>query len=134
MKTCTTNPAGWGLLALLLLAGGCAKEASRPRVQGKVTYQGKPVAGQTLVLVSEGAKKEFFSQRLPLSAQGTFAGEVPQPGKYKVVIEESLAVQEGRKPADPNRPAIPRKYRNRDTSDEEWTITEGDNYKEIKLK
>jgi hypothetical protein len=123
-----------GSLFLLFLAQGCSSPPSRPHVRGKITFQGKPVAGRTLALYSEGKPGEFFSQKMPLGPDGSFSGEMPAPGKYKIVIEESLAVQEGRKPANDNRPKIPRKYRAPATSDLFWTIHDGDNDLDFDLK
>jgi hypothetical protein len=122
------------MLLLLLLCCGCGSGDARVRVSGKVSSQGQPVGEQTLVLVSEGGAGEFFTQSLPLQADGTFSGEVPVRGTYKVVIEESRAVQEGQKPADPGKKRIPAKYRSRDTSDLSWDIHKSDNYKEFDLK
>jgi hypothetical protein len=121
-------------LLLLLLSSGCGSGDSRVRVSGKVSFQGQPVGEQTLVLVSEGAPGEFFTQPIPLQADGSFSGEVPVRGTYKVVIEESRAVQEGEKPADPSKKIIPVKYRNRDTSDLSWDIQKSNNYQEFELK
>jgi len=120
-------------LVVVLLAAGCGPDGARPHVRGQVSFQGKPVGGRTLTLVSEGAPGEFFAQKIPLRADGTFEGEVPSPGNYKVVIEEALAVQEGRKTAKGNRIDIPAKYRAAATSDQVWPIQKGDNYREIEL-
>jgi hypothetical protein len=121
-------------LLLTLLIAGCSHVAARPRIRGQVTFHGKPVGGRTLTLVSEGAPGEFFTQKISLRADGTFEGEVPSPGTYKVVIEEALAVQEGRKTAPANRLTIPAKYRAAATSDRVWPIQAGDNYRDIDLE
>jgi hypothetical protein len=123
-----------GACALLVLLAGCSQEGSRPRVEGKVTFQGKPLGGRTLTLVSEGAPGEFFTQRIPILADGSFSGEVPAPGNYKVVIEESLAVQEGHASAGGTSKTIPPKYRAPATTDLVWTIQSGKNYQEFKLQ
>jgi hypothetical protein len=122
-----------GVLLVLVLAAGCSETASRPRVEGTVTFKGDPVAGQTLAFYSEGGKGEFFSHKVSLKADGTFSGEVPAPGNYKVAIEEAMAVQEGAKPAK-GRPAIPLKYRSPATSDLVWNIQAGDNKQDFVLK
>ena len=67
---------------------GCGGKGP-PRVHGKVTWHRTPLAGQTLVLFSEGGAGEL-----------AFAGTVTTPGTYKVAIEESLAVQEKGRAAD----------------------------------
>jgi hypothetical protein len=115
------------------MVAGCNQDVSRPRIRGTVTFEGKPVSAQTLVLYSEGAAGDFFSQRIPLLADGTFSGDVPAPGNYKVAIEESLAVQEGAKPAR-NSVTVPQKYRQPGTSNLIWSIQPGDNYQAFELK
>jgi hypothetical protein len=122
-----------GLLVLSLLCSGCTSGNSRARVKGKVTYRGDPVGNQTLTFFSEGAPGEFSAQHVPLEPDGSFEGEVSGPGKYTLVIEESLAVQENRQPVDKGRKPIPPKYRDRIRSELTWTIESGDNYKEIDL-
>jgi hypothetical protein len=123
-----------GLLPLLLLCSGCGSGDGRVRVRGKVTCQGEPVGERTLTLVSEGAPGEFFTQSIPLLADGTFSGEVAARGSYKVVIEESRAVQEGQQPVPANRKPIPAKYGTAATTDLSWNIDKSDNYKEFDLK
>jgi hypothetical protein len=119
---------------LFFVVAGCGKEpGGRPQVQGHVLFKGSPVGGKTLNLRSEGGTGEFFSQRIPIRADGSFAGEVPVPGKYTIIIEESLAVQEGRQSADLKTPSYPAKYKDAATSDLVWTITKGENKKEIEL-
>jgi hypothetical protein len=121
-----------GLLVMLWCVG-CHSGDARVRVTGKVTYHGEPVGDQTLVLVSEGADGEFSAQRMPLQPDGTFAGEVDARGTYKVVIEESLAVQEGVKLADKGKKPIPVKYRSRTTTTLTWPVGDAENYKEFDL-
>jgi hypothetical protein len=121
-----------GLLVLLLLTAGCGGGGARPRVRGKVIYHGNAVGGQTLALFSEGWPKEGSSQKIPINPDGTFSGEVSQPGTYKVVIEPSLAAQEGG--AKASGPAIPAKYRFPATSTLDWVVTEGTNDRELDLK
>ena len=122
-----------GSLCLLLCATGCGKDAARPKVQGKVTFKGNPVGLKTLNLRSEGEAGESFSQRISIQADGTFSGEVPEPGSYKVLIEESLAVQEGVHKIDPNQPILPAKYKDPATTDLSWVITKGENKKDFEL-
>jgi hypothetical protein len=124
---------GWGCVVVALVAAGCARQTGRPRVHGRVTFQGQPAVGQTLALFSEGSAGEFFSQKIPLDADGRFTGEVPTPGTYKVAIEEPLAVQEGHKTAAGDRPPIPPKYRKAATSGLVWTIKPGDNERSFEL-
>jgi hypothetical protein len=122
------------VLLVLLPVVGCGKPAvSRPKDQGQVTFQGGPVGDRTLALCSQGPEGDFFAQKLLLGPDGTFSGEVPVPGDYKVVIEESLAVQEGRKEAAANRVNIPEKYRSASTTDLVWSIVPGPNTRNIEL-
>ncbi len=122
-----------GVVCLLLLAAGCGSTPSRTTLAGKVTYKDKPVGDQTLVLHSQGNQGEFFTHKIPIAADGTFSGEGPTPGVYKVVIEESLAVQEGVKTRGANAAVVPRKYRRVETTDLTWNIHAGENKEEFKL-
>jgi hypothetical protein len=121
-----------GLLVLLLLAAGCGKSASRPRLEGQVIFQGQGIGPLTLTLYSEGGPGEFFTHKVSVHGDGTFSGEAPTPGKYKVVFEESLAAQEGNRAAGPLQ-KVPLKYRAIATTDLEWIIQDGENSRELKL-
>ncbi len=135
MSIGSRNPTVAGILALLLLAGGCSvKGVTRPQVEGQVTCNGQPVADRTLTLWGQGPDGDFFAQKLHLRADGSFKGEVPAPGNYRVVIEESLAAQEGAQKIDPNRVKVPEKYEGRDTTDLVWTIGPGQNTRDFDLK
>ena len=120
-----------GPLVLLLLAG-CSESSPRTQLQGKITYQGQPVAEQTLVLYSSRAQGQFFTHKLPIGADGAFAGQGPPPGEYFVVIEESLAAQEGRQVGGKSA-KIPPKYRQISTTDLSWKLQSGENKREIQL-
>jgi hypothetical protein len=122
-----------GVLILLLLSAGCGKSAVRPRLQGQVTFQDQGIGPLTLTLYSEGGPGEFFTHKVPVSADGTFAGEAPTPGMYRVVFEESLAAQEGNRAAGPLQ-KVPLKYRAIATTDLEWIIQDGENSREFKLE
>jgi hypothetical protein len=132
----TTLSRGCGLFGVLLLAAvvsGCQGDG-RVRVRGKVTVQGTPAAGQTLTLHSGGGAKDFFAVRLPIKADGSFEGEVPARGDYKVLIEESMAVMEGRKPTGGPTLKIPARYRTAAGTDLVWPIHDADNFREFDLK
>lgn len=128
----------YGLFILLLLLGvpGCGKQVGRPQVTGKVTYQGKSVGNKTLFLKYDASAEESFSQMLPLRSDGTFAAEVPKPGKYKVVIAESLASIEGNvaQATAGKQINVPDKYKDASTSDLTVTIESGPNTLNIELK
>jgi hypothetical protein len=123
----------WQIAAvvLLILITGCGKDAHRPKVRGKVTYNGRPLADKTLILTLEGA--EGVSQSLPLGPDGGFDGEVPQPGTYKVSIAESMAVMEGIDKPRKDGPKIAPKYRSAVTSSAKVTFDPGMNEKAIDL-
>jgi hypothetical protein len=121
------------IFVLVLLAAGCDRVVSRPQVKGKVTHNGRAVGDQTLALFWEGKQEQFFTHRLFLKADGTFVGEVPMAGKFKVAIEPSLAAQEGKQVGAAGEVAIPKKYRQRETTDLFWEIREGENQKEFEL-
>jgi hypothetical protein len=133
MKTIDIKHAAAGVVCLVLLTAGCGSSSSRTLLQGKVTYKGQPVGEQTLVLQSQGKQGEFFTHKIPISAEGTFSGEGPAPGTYKVVIEESLAAQEGVKPAGGKAAAVPRKYRRAETTDLTCDIHAGKNTINLEL-
>jgi hypothetical protein len=118
---------------LLLLAAGCGgTDDARPTVSGRVTYNGRPLADKTLILALEGA--DGVSQSLRVEPDGTFTGEVPKPGTYKVVIAESMAVMEGVEKARKDGPKVAAKYRAAATSDVTVAIDRGSNEKVIELR
>ena len=121
-----------GLLILLLLTAGCGPKG-RPRVHGKVTCNGQAVGNQTLTLVSEAEPPDRFTHNIPLQPDGTFSGEAPVPGAYKVVISKSLAAMEGRPLAGEDAVKVPEKYRSAATTDLTWTIQPGENTREFVL-
>jgi hemoglobin len=95
------------------------KSAEAGRVTGKVTYQGKPLAGASVVLVSAD-KKRYAA---PLGADGTYEFKDVPPGVYKVAVEEPPperpAGAPGTVPKSPDRPPsipIPRRYQNAELS------------------
>lgn len=79
---------------------------------------------------------EGFSHMFPLGNEGKFAGEVAKPGKYKVVIADSLAAME-RNTAYVNK-TIPTncsaKFKEASTSDLTVNIDPGPNTLTIELK
>jgi hypothetical protein len=118
-----------GLGLILLTLAGCS-EKPRPRIQGKVTYKGTPLAGRSLALHAEG---DSAVQKFPIQADGGFSGLVTAPGTYRVAIEEPLTTSEGGQPADGKRVKLPSKYAEPQTSGLEWTIEPGDNPRDFAL-
>jgi hypothetical protein len=117
------------LMSAVVALAGCGSSTTRPEVQGTLTYRGKPVADKTLNLVFDAPGAESFSTILPVGADGSFAGQVPKPGAYKVVVTDSLAAMErfDKEKRDGGRDAVPTKYRAADTSDVTVTINPGRN-------
>ena len=122
------------ILFLALLLSACSRPVARPRVHGTVSLGGTPVGSQTLTLFHEGSDNERYAQNIPIGPDGTFSGEVPAPGLYKVLIQPSMAAMEGNAPPDAKTIAIPAKYRDRTTSGLEWDIKPGDNERTFELK
>lgn len=123
-----------GVFLLAFLSAGCGHTVSRPKIQGTVTFQGKPLEGQTLALTWDGPSDEFFAYKLVIGTGGTFSGVAPQPGRYKVAIEVSLAAQEGVKPAPGTQVNLPRNFRDPATSNLTWEVKEGDNKRDFELQ
>jgi hypothetical protein len=120
-------------LACLLLVGlfGCSEE-TRPKLKGTVTYNGQPLADKSLILSLQ--TDPGVSQTLALQSDGSFEGEAPISGTYKVVIAESRAVMEGMGKARKDGPKVASKYASAKTSDAVVTIDRGVNVRKIELK
>lgn len=138
--------AGWLVLFVLFLSlTGCGDGVQRPQIKGKVSYRGKSVGNKTLFLKFVAPPEESFTQMLPLSKEGTFAGEVAKPGSYKVVMAESLAAMDAKAIAINDGPVneapmnlgnqgtFPAKYKDASTSDLTLTIESGQNTLNIEL-
>jgi hypothetical protein len=93
---------------------------------------GRPLADKTLTLVLDGP--DPFSQSFQVNAQGKFSGSIPQPGTYKVVIKESMAVMEGVQKKKDDAQEVPEKYQAPASTDERVTIKPGSNELTIALK
>src|SRR5437868_4956751 len=85
----------WGLLALICgLSLGCSGGEKVPPlypVTGKVTFQGKPVAGATVIFVPEvppGQKGKKDADQ-PVAKQA--AGEADDDGNYELLYGEKHA-------------------------------------------
>ena len=119
------------LLASIALAG-CGS-GIRPSVSGVVTYKGEPVGHQTLILeyAGGGDAGKNFSRSLILDAEGKFAGDAPEPGLYKVVIELPMAAREGHSDTPGAKLKIPVKYRSK--SELTWEIAAGGNRRDFVL-
>lgn len=102
------------LVALTVIAGcggGSAKPSKREpvfKVQGKVTYKGKPVAGADVTFRSESVERSAFGRtddqgNYKLSTFGANDGAVA--GKHSVVIIKGVA-----EPAKPEAPVESAEY------------------------
>ena len=123
---------GGGIFVLLLFGSGCNSEAGRPKVQGRIALNGRPLGDKTLCFRSEGAEGNFFTYRVRIQPDGAFSGEVPVAGNYKLAIEESLAVQEGKQPGKDD-VVIPAQYKEASTSNLTWDVRKGENKRDFDL-
>ncbi len=114
------------------------KEASAGTIQGKVTYNGKPLTGGTLTLVS--TDKQTHSA--DIDAAGTYQLKELAPGDYTVAVEtESIKPKENPKPPDDEKPAkagqayvkIPAKYGDAEKSGLTVKVQKGENTYDIEL-
>lgn len=98
-------------LAVVLIAG-CGPDLGRPAtVTGKVTVDGQPLSGATVMLHCQGERQaEFRTFRATTDSNGQYLIEKVYPGSYEVVVVETGAkgVQEGMQSANPDRltPAV----------------------------
>lgn len=102
------NPAVWcGLcLCLLVLATGCGSELGRPTtVGGKITVEGQPLSGATVMLHCLGERRaELRTFRSTTDSSGQYRIDKVYPGTYDVVIVETAApnAKDGMQNADPD--------------------------------
>lgn len=116
----------------IVLAVGCS-QVREGTVEGKVTVQGKPAAGEHVTFFAaatgEGASAE-------VGADGTFRLPVPlRVGTFVVtVVTPSPPPMAGPPPKKSNILGIPDKFRREETSDLRATVAPGKNTFEFELK
>jgi hypothetical protein len=107
------------------------KEAPNPdeaTISGRVTYQGQPVTSGFVTLIGPDGRK--FSASIKADASYRFRGVTVPPGKYRVVIDESVTLGKGQ----PRGAQIPARYRNPDTSGLTARFNRGENILDLDLQ
>jgi hypothetical protein len=122
---------------LAALAVGCGRQKPTTEVQGKVTYNDKPVTAGMLKFVPDSGEPVQVS----IGIDGTYRATDLPPGKYRVAVE-TLAFR-NLKPPPPNmkvgggRPVyvpIPGKYEKPDTSGLTYTAEQKKDEWNIELR
>ena len=105
-----------------LSLAGCGGGQNGTVVQGKVTYDGKPVTGGLINFYATGARPLGG----PLESDGSFEFELP-PGEYKVRVDAPASLPEGWREGDPlpklGPRGAPEKYADYNTSGLTATVT-----------
>ena len=127
------------LMIVTLVVSGCGKKSPLPTVKtsGQVMYKGQPVSEASVMLVPQEGQRAAVGKT---DSQGRFvlttltAGDGAMPGKYKIVITKTAAVEAAADAAEmpditkeqaivkPAAAAIPAKYSNPNTTPLECTI------------
>ncbi|HMF12529.1 MAG TPA: hypothetical protein VKE94_09495 [Gemmataceae bacterium] len=104
---------------------GDEKAAASAEVKGRVTFNGKPVAGGTITLVpaKENGVKPIAAD---VKEDGTYILEKVPPGEYKVKIAPSAGQEKAKG-------AAPAKYRSDETSPLKVTVSKGRNAYDVEL-
>lgn len=127
IQTC----AAWTVLALVFV--GCGGNQHRTaKVNGKVTYKGKPVPNGTVTFIPEAGGPSATGE---IQSDGTFSmttyssGDGAVLGKHKVVIaamqDMGDRLPEDRNPLPP--PIVPTKYTSPATTDLTTEVKDGEN-------
>jgi|SRR5579885_2486163 len=123
----------WGLMAVLLLACGCARTAT---VSGKVTYKGRTVTYGSVIMVSadKTARSTFIEADGSYTVQDVHPGQVqiavisPDPSKARALVQRGDSGLRG-KPAVQAAAkrwfGIPRQFQDPQTSGLTCTIAGG---------
>jgi hypothetical protein len=128
------------LTAILIAGLGCAGDNGLAPVTGKVTYQGKPVAGATILFMGDETARPATAISGPDGSYSlrTLDAAGAAPGKYTVVVSkidtpaeageppsmEEAAKQAGRPPPPPKR-LLPAKYGEAATSPLKYEVLPG---------
>lgn len=91
MKDRCRGVLSWGLVALVVVIGGCGRGLSTVPVRGVVTFSGKPVEGATVAFFREAGQGPAATALT--DAHGRFelkTGENPGavPGQYAVTVQK----------------------------------------------
>ena len=124
----------WGVAAALLAVAprATAAEDKKPAtasVEGKVTYQGKPLPGGTVQFHAPKGKPVVAK----IDAEGSYSAPAVPVGPVKITVETtSVKPKAGGKPG--NYIPIPVKYASPETSGLTLTVQEGKQRHDIELK
>ena len=135
-----SRQAWWLAAAVLAAALGChgAGTPETAAVQGKVTYQGKPITQGVILLTPEAGGQAAIGE---IQADGSFQlttfkkNDGARPGKYRVAVQPSSsgAAVPGMEFAG-GKPPIPAKYLDGSTSGLTAEIKPGKNTLDLPLK
>ncbi|UUO06393.1 hypothetical protein M4951_23985 [Blastopirellula sp. J2-11] len=133
------------LFALLAAATslGCSGNSGPQSfpVQGKVTYEGKPLSRGTIIF--NPVNEALPASRGEIQADGTYKlslaqkGDGAVPGEHRVIVNSSTQVKQGMEIDDPNyelpRPLVPIKYSSLSTTPLSQTVKAEANTIDIEL-
>lgn len=131
MTTIRAARAGW--LALALAAVGCGGTPSAGSVAGTVTYNGGPVTGGSLNLISSSGAAALAK----IGDGGAFKvdGELA-PGEYKAYVTPPVPEPQppGTKAAAPKKFEVPARFQDPTTSGTLVTVKSGSNDLKVEFK
>jgi hypothetical protein len=100
----TSRPLCWSclLLAAVLAGAGCGKKGPASTVSGKVTLNGKPVAGTVTFIGPDN--REITA---PINPDGTYTVANPPAGQVQVVVRNLPGARPGMTPSIPRNVSMP---------------------------
>ncbi|EAQ82059.1 hypothetical protein DSM3645_00055 [Blastopirellula marina DSM 3645] len=129
------------LVAALSLGCGGSHGPQLFPVQGKVTYEGKPLSRGTIIF--NPVNEALPASRGEIQPDGTYvlslaqAGDGAVPGEHRVIVNSSTQVKQGMEINDPDyelpRPLVPTKYSSLSTTPLSQTVKEEPNTIDIEL-
>lgn len=122
---CGGSSAAVALLTLAVVMTGCGRRFPMAEVSGKVTLDGKPLSGATVMFVPERG----FAAAGTLQPDGTFRLISGTPGRGAVIGSHKVAVL----PEDPLDTRYPPKFRDPQTSGFSVDVKAGKNTFEFDL-